>query len=83
VLRDVGRRIAELRIGLGLTQAQLAERVGVDVNHVSWLESGRQNLSLRSIARIAKHLRVDASELLALPHSRARPPRGRPKKTIA
>jgi transcriptional regulator with XRE-family HTH domain len=38
VRRMVGRNVRRLRIGAGLTQAELAERMGVDRAYVSGLE---------------------------------------------
>jgi UDP-N-acetylglucosamine 1-carboxyvinyltransferase len=52
VLR-IGRRIAALRKAKGLTQAQLAERLAIAQKNVHRLESGTQNLTLRTIAKIA------------------------------
>lgn len=78
-IRDVGRRIAELRAAAGWTQAAFAERIGLGLKHVQQIELGALNLTLRSILRLADGLGVEPPELLAAPRNRTvrrgRPPR--------
>lgn len=77
-LRDqVGLRIAEARRDLGLTQAEVAERLDVTTNYVARVEGGLENLTLDSLARIAEHLEVEVAELFERPASRRSRP-GRP-----
>jgi transcriptional regulator with XRE-family HTH domain len=79
LIGEVGRRVAELRAARGLTQAALAERIGIGAKHLQRIELGELNLTLMSIARIAGALDVEPFELLVSPsHRRAR--RGRPPK---
>lgn len=77
---DVGRRIAELRVAAGHTQAEIAERLGVSDQWIRHLEGGRANLTLASLARVARVFGVDPSELLKPPAVRARRRPGRPKR---
>lgn len=44
--RDVGRAIAGVRAERGLTQAQLAEQLGIDRAYLARLESGADQLVL-------------------------------------
>lgn len=67
VLRRMGRRIAELRVARGMTQEGFAEHAKVSARWVQVLESGRQNLSVKVLVRLANLLRVDPAELLARP----------------
>lgn len=82
LLRDVGRRIAEVRTERGWTQDEFAERVEVSVGYLRRIEGGHENLTLGSVAKLAGLLGVDAAELLTVPASREKK-RGRPKKGIA
>lgn len=79
VIRDVGRRIAELRADLGLTQDKFAEALSVSGVYVRRVEIGQENLTLRSLTRFAATLGVRTADLLAVPQSRevrlGRPPR--------
>lgn len=52
----MGNRIKELRAKLGLTQEELANRVGVRRETIVFLEAGRYNPSLKLAHDIAKTL---------------------------
>lgn len=79
LVRDVGRRIAEIRRGRGLTQEQAAELLGLSLKGYQFIERGIQNLTIKTLARIAAALDVRTAELFAAPASRE-VRRGRPKK---
>ncbi len=49
----------------GLTQEELADRLGIAVKNLQRIESGRQNLTLRTVARICRAAGVDAEHVLA------------------
>jgi transcriptional regulator with XRE-family HTH domain len=79
LLDDVGRRIGELRQRAGLTQARIAEGLGMTVTNYQRIEAGTQNLTLRTMGRIARMLGVKVADLLVPPEdSRAKPKRARP-----
>lgn len=80
LLRDVGRRVAELRAVRGWTQEVFAERADVSVGYVRQVEGGRENLTLSSIAKLAGLLGVEAMDLLVPPVSREAQ-RGRPRRS--
>lgn len=75
---DVGRRVAELRRAGGLTQERFAERLGIAANALQRIELGMQNLTIRSLVRLANGLGVPLSSLFEPPASRAVRP-GRPR----
>lgn len=79
LIRDVGRRIAELRAEAGLTQEALAERLGLTPRYVQMLEAGDANPPIRSLAELAQALGVELRELFEEPASRevrvGRPPK--------
>ncbi len=58
VRRLVGRNVRRLRIAAGLSQAELAERMGVDRAYVSGLELGQRNPTVVTLWHIAKALGV-------------------------
>lgn len=60
---SIGQRIKRERSELGLTQRELAKRIGVGVPHVSKIEADRENPSDDLIARLAEVFAVDADEL--------------------
>lgn len=82
VLRDLGRRVAEVRVSRGLTQDGLATRVGVSLRFIQAIEGGTQNCTVRTLTDVANGLGVRPGELFAPPSSRA-VRRGRPPKSRA
>ena len=70
-LRNLGRRVAELRISRGLTQEGLAERLGKDARYVQEIEGGRQrhHCSHGRLAR-AETAGRQSSELFVVPTTR-------------
>jgi transcriptional regulator with XRE-family HTH domain len=63
LLKKLGARIRELRLGRGETQETLAERSGLHRNFVGGIERGERNVTVRSLHRISKALRVHIREL--------------------
>lgn len=64
-----------LRLAKGLTQAQVAQRLGVDRAHVSALEMGQRNPTAVSLSEIAQALEATVSDLVV------DPPRDRPQSS--
>ena len=60
-----------------LTQATLAERVGIHPSYLGSIERGRRNVPLDTLCRLAWALRVDPHELLRPPPAKRRAARGR------
>jgi transcriptional regulator with XRE-family HTH domain len=58
-----GARIKRERLGAGMTQRALAERVNVGVPHISKVEANRENPSDELIVRLAAVFDLDADEL--------------------
>ncbi len=60
----ISKRIKKLRAELGMTQEDLAEKVGVSRVYIGYVEQGRNSPSLEILERIAKALRVKIGDLL-------------------
>lgn len=58
---SLGQAIRHYRHQSGLTQAELADRVGLDRTYLSRLESGGETQQLRRILAILRELGVKAS----------------------
>lgn len=54
--REIAWLLIKYRMDHGLTQEQLAERVGTSATHISRIESGRHKTSLSTLLRIAHAL---------------------------
>jgi transcriptional regulator with XRE-family HTH domain len=50
----------------GLTQAKLAEKVGVSTHHIAMMEIARHNPTLELVERIAKTLDIEIYELFII-----------------
>lgn len=64
LLQAVGSRFRDIRQSAGLTKRAVAEAAGLSEAYVWRVEDGRQNLSLRSLSKLAIALRVPMAELL-------------------
>jgi XRE family transcriptional regulator, regulator of sulfur utilization len=71
VISQIAKRIVSFRKTRGLTQAQLADIVGISRNLLANYEMGRTHLTDDSIIRLASALRVSADELLGIKGSDA------------
>jgi transcriptional regulator with XRE-family HTH domain len=80
VMRDVGRRIAEVRRSRHWTQEEAAERLGMPLKNLQRIERGLQNLTIRTLVRVASTFGVRTADLFTPPVSRevrkGRPPKG-------
>jgi transcriptional regulator with XRE-family HTH domain len=56
--RLVGQNIRRLRLAAKISQAELAERMGIDRAYVSGLEQGQRNPTVVTLWHIAKALGV-------------------------
>ena len=63
--REFGQRLREARIAAGITQQELASRIGMQRSHLSEIESGQQNVTLRSMTALAQALGLQIQVLLA------------------
>lgn len=71
-LRELGERVARLRLGRNLTQAQVAREAGTSVSSVKRLEAG-ENTSLDTLLRVLGVLGLERHLLDALPDPAVRP----------
>ncbi len=62
--KDVGSRIATLRVRNNMTEAMLAERMGFSLKHINAVECGRANASLQFILIAARELDTSLDYLL-------------------
>ena len=58
----VGKRVKELRNKLGASQEELADLAGLDRTYITSVESGRRNISIVNIEKLANALKVTLKE---------------------
>lgn len=59
----MGKRLSEVRVKRGLTQEKLAHEAGLNRAYVGYIERGERNPSIATIAKLAKALKIEVSEL--------------------
>lgn len=62
---SLGRRIKYYRTAAGLTQAELAEKVGISIQYMSAIENGKKYPSLALLVDTSLALNVSTDALLA------------------
>lgn len=63
-LASVGSRIRKAREGCGLTLHELARLSGISASALSLIETGKRDLRVTSLCRIADALRIAAGDLV-------------------
>jgi transcriptional regulator with XRE-family HTH domain len=63
-LIGIGKRIAEIREGKGLTQTALAQKLGLSRTAISRLENGQRDISFAEMRLLSQILLVDPDDLI-------------------
>ena len=63
IAQTVSQNLKVWRTRRGLTQTEIAERLGVSQSHFSRLELGKKSPSLRTLDRLARALEITVSDL--------------------
>ncbi len=66
ILKTFGLNVKIVRLKQHLTQAQLAEKLNIHEKHICKIETGHQNVTLKTLSKIANALGVDENILLAV-----------------
>lgn len=70
VRRILGSNVRRLRKAAGLSQAELANRMGVDRAYVSGLELGERNPTIVTLWHLGQALKIDLGEFFSQPPAR-------------
>lgn len=65
LLKEIGKRISDLRKSLGYTQEQVAELMDVSVQMISNLERGNKAIRIDNLLKISKILGVSTDYILS------------------
>lgn len=63
VTEDFGKRVRELRRQLKLSQEKFALKINMDRTYLAGVESGKRNISLENIKKIADGFEIALEEL--------------------
>jgi putative transcriptional regulator len=69
LLDQIGRRVIARREELGLSQVDLAARLGVARTNIGRIERGEQNVTVRTMCKVAEALETTTQELMFGPLS--------------
>ncbi|MBQ3819041.1 helix-turn-helix transcriptional regulator [bacterium] len=64
LLLKIGQSVRYLRIKKNLSQEELAYRAELNINSISTLERGINNIKIKTLYKIAEALNVDIDEIL-------------------
>jgi transcriptional regulator with XRE-family HTH domain len=70
--KSLGKILKSRREALGLSQRELARKLGVKASHVGYLENGRRRPSLPLLGRLADTLGLDREPIFLLAHPEAK-----------
>lgn len=70
--KDIGERLKQYRIRIGMTQSELERKCGVSVRSISRLEQGA-SVQLESLIKILSALNLDENINLLIPDQTKRP----------
>ena len=63
ITEDFGKRVRELRLKTGLSQEKFALKIDMDRTYYASVESGKRNIALINIKKIADGLGIKLEEL--------------------
>jgi transcriptional regulator with XRE-family HTH domain len=58
-----GTRVRELRLRMGLSQEELAEKADLHRNYIGGIERGERNVGLINVGKLANALDISVAEL--------------------
>lgn len=61
--KTLGKKIQKIRKQTGLTQEQVAEKIGISRAYMGYIEQGRYSASLEVLEKVAKVLKVKMADL--------------------
>lgn len=62
--RKLGVRIAEMRLMRGITQMELAERIGVSATYIGYIEQGKRHATFDTCMRIVCSMGYSLNDLM-------------------
>ena len=63
ITEDLGKRIRNLRMQTGLSQEKFALKIGMDRTYFASVETGKRNISICNIKKIADGFDISLSQL--------------------
>ena len=64
--KKIGKRIDKIRKDVGISQKELAEKIGVTPSEITYIKRGKRKISLLLLIKIAKVLDVSVDYLIGI-----------------
>jgi transcriptional regulator with XRE-family HTH domain len=80
-IKNVSRRVAEIRVQKGLTQAQVAEKIGITQRSYQVWENGTKEMKIGTLYKLSLALGCNPADFLKKAKSPAPKP-GRPRQKM-
>ena len=64
ITQRLGKTVRNLRLRLGISQEELAERADLHRTYIAGIEGGGRNITLKSVDKLARALKVSVADLL-------------------
>lgn len=74
ITQRLGKTVRNLRLRSGLSQEELAERADLHRTYIAGIEGGGRNITLKSVDKLARALKVSVADLLSEALSETAPP---------
>lgn len=62
--QKIGKRLKEVRLGLGFKQSDVAKKANISVNYYARIERDEENPTIETLEKITKVLKVKSSDIL-------------------
>ncbi|MEK7636976.1 MAG: helix-turn-helix transcriptional regulator [Patescibacteria group bacterium] len=60
----LGDNLKKIRTKKGMSQGDIASKIGADRAYISGIENGKRNVTLSTVARLAQALEISSDDLL-------------------
>ena len=64
ISKKLGQNIKKIRIGKGMSQGDICRKLDMDRSYMSAIESGKKNITIQQLERLAQALGVSVDKLL-------------------
>lgn len=64
ISEQLGKNIKKIRLSKGMTQGDICRALGMDRGYMSAIESGKKNITISQLEKLAKALKVSSDKLI-------------------
>ncbi len=64
--KNIGKKLKEIRLKVGLRQIDIAEKAGINVNYYACIERGEENPTVEILRKITKALNLKSFDIVSV-----------------